>query len=42
MIWRTAHHYGREALLRSFGEHDELLAAFARRDGPGEIGRAHV
>ena len=34
VIWRTAHHYGREALLRSFGEHDELLAAFARRDGP--------
>lgn len=33
VIWRTAHHYGREALLRSFGEHDELLAAFARRDG---------
>ena len=34
VIWRTAHHYGHEALLRSFGEHDELLAAFARHDGP--------
>lgn len=33
VVWRTAHHYGREALLRSHGEHDELLAAFARRDG---------
>ncbi len=33
VIWRTAHHYGREALLRSHGEHEELLAAFARRDG---------
>ena len=33
VIWRTAHHYGRDALRRSHGEHDELLAAFARRDG---------
>lgn len=33
VVWRTAHHYGRDALLRSHGEHDELLAAFARRDG---------
>lgn len=33
VIWRTAHHYGREALLRSYGEHEELLAAFVRRDG---------
>ena len=33
VIWRTAHQYGREALRRSHGEHDELLAAFARRDG---------
>jgi DNA-binding GntR family transcriptional regulator len=33
VVRRTAQHYGREALLRSFGEHDELLAAFARRDG---------
>jgi DNA-binding GntR family transcriptional regulator len=33
VVWRTAHHYGREALLRSHGEHEELLAAFARHDG---------
>lgn len=33
VVWRTAHHYGRDALRKSHGEHDELLAAFARRDG---------
>ncbi|MBX7495130.1 GntR family transcriptional regulator [Qipengyuania sp. 6B39] len=33
VVWRTAHHYGAEELRRSCGEHDELLAAFARRDG---------
>ena len=33
VVWRTAHQYGREALRRSHSEHDELLAAFARRDG---------
>ena len=33
VVWRTAHHYGREALHRSYGEHEELIAAFARRDG---------
>ena len=33
VIWRTAHHYGRDALRRSQSEHDELLAAFARHDG---------
>ena len=33
VVWRTAHQYGREELRRSHGEHDELLAAFARRDG---------
>lgn len=33
VVWRTAHHYGREALQRSHSEHEELLAAFARRDG---------
>lgn len=33
VVWRTAHHYGREALRRSHAEHEELLAAFARRDG---------
>ncbi len=34
VVWRTAHHYGREELRRSHSEHDELLAAFARHDGP--------
>lgn len=33
VVWRTAHHYGREELRRSHREHDELLAAFARHDG---------
>lgn len=33
VVWRTAHHYGEEELRRSCGEHEELLAAFARRDG---------
>ena len=33
VVWRTAHHYSREALVRSHDEHDELIAAFARRDG---------
>lgn len=33
VVWRTAHHYGREALHRSHSEHEELAAAFARRDG---------
>ena len=33
VVWRTAHHYGRDALHRSQTEHDELLAAFARHDG---------
>ena len=33
VVWRTAHHYGREALLRSHSEHEELMAAFVRRDG---------
>ena len=33
VVWRTAHQYGREALNRSFSEHDELIAACARRDG---------
>jgi DNA-binding GntR family transcriptional regulator len=32
VVWRTAHHYGREALRRSHREHEELIAAFARRD----------
>jgi DNA-binding GntR family transcriptional regulator len=33
VVWRTAHHYGEEELRRSCSEHEELLAAFARRDG---------
>ncbi|KLI64510.1 GntR family transcriptional regulator [Aurantiacibacter marinus] len=32
VIWRTAHHYGVDELARSSAEHDELLAAFARKD----------
>jgi DNA-binding GntR family transcriptional regulator len=33
VVWRTAHHYSQEALLRSHSEHEELIAAFVRRDG---------
>jgi DNA-binding GntR family transcriptional regulator len=33
VVWRTAHHYSRESLFRSWSEHEELIAAFARRDG---------
>lgn len=33
VIWRTAQHYGRDAFNRSYSEHEDLLAAFARRDG---------
>jgi DNA-binding GntR family transcriptional regulator len=33
VVLRTALQYDRENLLRSHHEHDELLAAFARRDG---------
>ena len=33
VVWRTAQHYGRDAFRRSLSEHDDLLAAFARRDG---------
>lgn len=32
VVWRTAQHYGREAFNRSHSEHEDLLAAFARRD----------
>lgn len=44
VIWRTAHQYGREALRRSYEEHEELLAAFARRDGnwAGAVMAAHI
>ena len=34
VVWRTAHHYSLEQLHRSSREHDELIAAFERRDGP--------
>lgn len=33
VLWRTAQHYGRDDLMRSFDDHEELLAAFARGDG---------
>ncbi len=33
VVWRTAQHYGREAFKRSHSEHDDLLSAFARKDG---------
>jgi len=33
VVWRTAHHYGPDQLRRSWSEHEELIAAFARGDG---------
>ena len=33
VVWRTAQHYGKEAFNRSYSEHEDLLSAFARRDG---------
>jgi len=33
VVWRTAQQYGPEQLHRSYREHDELIAAFERRDG---------
>lgn len=33
VIWRTAHHYSRDAFKNSHSEHEDLLSAFARRDG---------
>jgi DNA-binding GntR family transcriptional regulator len=33
IVWRTAQNYGRENLLQSHREHDELINAFERRDG---------
>ena len=48
VVWRTAQHYGPEAFRRSYSEHEDLLAAFARNDGPwaeaimaGHIRRAY-
>lgn len=34
VVWRTAQHYGKEAFNRSHSEHEDLLSAFARKDGP--------
>ena len=33
VVWRTAQQYDRENLMRSYNEHEELLAAFERADG---------
>jgi DNA-binding GntR family transcriptional regulator len=33
VVWRTAQNYGRSNLERSHRDHEELLAAFERRDG---------
>lgn len=33
IVQRTARQYGRDALRQSYNDHQELLAAFARRDG---------
>ena len=44
VVWRTAHQYGHGELRRSHGEHEELLAAFARRDAEwaGSIMAGHI
>ncbi|MCB2046879.1 MAG: GntR family transcriptional regulator [Novosphingobium sp.] len=44
VVWRTAQHYGREAFQRSHSEHEDLLAAFARRDGDWaeSVMRGHI
>ncbi|WP_379551585.1 GntR family transcriptional regulator [Qipengyuania sp. DGS5-3] len=44
VIWRTAHHYGDDELRRSHQEHDELIAAFLRRDDAwaGSIMSGHI
>lgn len=44
VVWRTAHHYGEGELRRSHQEHEELLAAFARRDPAwaGSIMAGHI
>lgn len=44
VVWRTAHQYGRAALRRSWSEHEELIAAFARGDGAWAeaIMRGHI
>ena len=44
VVWRTAQTYGRDELRRSYREHCELLAAFARNDEAwaGDIMSAHI
>ena len=44
IVWRTAQRYGRDNLLRSYREHEELLAAFACRDGDwaSSVMSAHI
>lgn len=44
VVWRTAQHYGRDNLLRSFSEHEELLSALEKRDGDWaeSVMRAHI
>jgi len=44
VVWRTAQTYGRDELRRSYREHCELLAAFARGDAAwaGDIMSAHI
>lgn len=34
VVWRTAQHYGPDAFSSSHSEHEDLLAAFERKDGP--------
>lgn len=33
VVWRVVQHYSREALYRSNADHEEMIAAFASRDG---------
>ncbi len=44
VVWRTAQHYDRENLFRSYREHDEILAAFGRRDEiwAGSVMTGHI
>lgn len=44
VVWRTAQNYGRDNLLRSYGEHAELLAALERHDGDWAeaVMRSHI
>ena len=44
VVWRTAQSYGRDNLLRSHGEHAELLSALERHDGDWaeSVMRSHI